>query len=193
MLNRTVAPATLPVGYSECKADLRYTESDQDSYILQLVKDATDYVDGPLGALGRALITQTWELRIPCLWDCIKLPVPPVQSIQSISYYDKDNEVQALDLDTYILVADNDSAELVARSGSTLPGVYDRPEGVTITFVCGYGDSAEDVPADIRRIIRLMAAHWFLHASPTVSGAIVSEVPFTAQMLIDTHRLGWVA
>ena len=84
ILNRTVAPASQPVSISDLKRDLRYTEDDQDVYMLSLIQDATDYIDGPRGALGRAIVSQTWEMKLPCFWPVIGLYPPPVQSVVSI-------------------------------------------------------------------------------------------------------------
>jgi uncharacterized phiE125 gp8 family phage protein len=119
------------------------------------------------------------------------LPLAPVQSIQSIEYYDADNEVQQYDEASYILFADVDGAKIEIAETATFPTVYDRPDAVTITFRAGYGDSASDIPKPIVRAIRLLVAHWFDNPTASTAGAM-STTPHSIDALLAQYRRGVV-
>ena len=113
------APATTPVSVAEAKTHLHITGSDDDTYIGDLVDVATGYLDGRDGALSRALITQTWDYTLTSFpqEDHIAIPLPPLQSVTSISYYDTNGDSQTFASSKY-LVNKPDGHRIVARSGS---------------------------------------------------------------------------
>lgn len=191
IVNRVTAPAQIPVSLAECKRDLRILDSDEDSYITELIAEAVDYVDGYQGLLGHALITQSWAFTMPCFMDKVRLPFAPMISLSSIQYYDGDNASQSLSTDFYTLVGGSNNAFLEAVDGTPLPGTWDRDDAVTLTLSAGYGPNPSDVPASIRRAIRLLVSHWFEQPAPTVSGSI-NTVPNSFDDLIAVHRRGFV-
>ena len=58
-LELVTAPATSPVTLVEAKAQMRVEHTDDDTIIQRLIDAATAFVDVQ-GALGKAMITQTW-------------------------------------------------------------------------------------------------------------------------------------
>ncbi|WP_027949866.1 head-tail connector protein [Haliea salexigens] len=191
-LIRRVAPTVLPVTVSECKRDLRIFDQSSDPHIAEIIKEVVDYLDGPDGAIGRALVTQEWALSMRDFYTVIDVPLTPVQSIESISYFDTENATQSFDVASYFLHSDNDQAHIELVPGASMPGVYDRPDAVSIVFKAGYGDTAQDVPASIRRAMRILVAHWF--DNPVVySSSSVNAMPMSAEALIAIHRKGWVS
>jgi len=58
-LQRVTAPTTAPITLSEVKAQLRVEGPDDDVLLMRLINVATAYTDAK-GALGQAMITQTW-------------------------------------------------------------------------------------------------------------------------------------
>lgn len=193
VIERTVAPVASPVSLAECKRDLRMTTSnqDQDQYIQELIKEAVDYIDGPFGALGVAMITQRWKWTVDRLCDLYRLPINPAQSVFAIRYYDGDNVQQTFDTENYTLIKDRDAARLELGSGISRPTTYDRIDAVEIEFVVGFGDKGSDVPASIRRAIRLLVAHWFENPTPNMVGTMTTPVQHTFDTLIAAHRGGW--
>lgn len=188
VLSRQSGPAVLPVTIEECKRDLRILDSDQDVYLNELIVAAVDYLDGHNGVLGHAMITQTWRLTLKRFYDTVRLPFAPVQSVSAITYYDGDNAEQSLDVASFTLAGATDYAWLERVPTVTLPGTYDRPDAVRVDFVAGYGDTASDVPAGIRRAIRMLVAHWFEHPTPQMVGASMAHVPLHFEHVIGAYR-----
>jgi uncharacterized phiE125 gp8 family phage protein len=105
-------PAAVPLSMAEARAHLRL-EDDQseDALIAGFIRIATAWVDGAEGWLGRALITQEWELRIDCFpWRTrIVLPLPPLQAVTSIHYTDQTGAEQLLASDRYRVLSIGDA------------------------------------------------------------------------------------
>lgn len=194
ILKRVSAPVDFPVTVCECKADLRVQHSAEDELIGSLIADATDYMGAPNGVIGKALITQSWEVSLPAP-ACdgkIYLPITPAQSISSIQYYDIDNAIQLLDVADFILIGDEDAATVEPASGVSWPATYNRFDAIKITVVVGFGDNKNAVPNSIRRAIRLLVAHWFEHRHAATEKPL-TEMPLAVQSLVSINRKGWVA
>jgi len=87
-LQRVTAPTTAPITLSEVKAQLRVEGPDDDVLLMRLINVATAYTDAK-GALGQAMITQTWAQWMgPNPTQSIRLMLGPVQSISAVKYYD---------------------------------------------------------------------------------------------------------
>jgi uncharacterized phiE125 gp8 family phage protein len=83
-------PTVQPISLVEAKQHLRVVDNDDDDIIQLYIQAATEYVDGPYGFLGRALVTQVWQLTLDSFSAAheIKIPLPPLQGIISIEYDD---------------------------------------------------------------------------------------------------------
>lgn len=196
ILKRTVKPASYPVSLDDAKEDLRVQHTAEDALIDGLIAAATDYMDAPNGAIGKALMTQTWTLSVPHTdrWLRIYLPITPVQSIESITYFDADNVEQSLTVSGFHLYADDeDFAWIEPKSGVDWPQTFSRMDAITVTFIAGFGPSLFDVPDTIRHAIRLMVVHWYENRSAVVLGTTVEDLPMAVQSLINMNRKGWVA
>lgn len=187
LLNRTSDPATEPVSLSEAKAQLRVDHSDEDTYISALISTATAAVEE---MTGRALITQTWTLAMNGAVDRVYLPKTPVQSIDSIDYYDRDESSQTATVANFHLFSDIHRAWVEPKDGYDWPDVFDRPDSLTITFVAGYG-AADAVPVEIGHAIKMLISHWY-EQRVTVSEKLMREVPFAVSSLVGLHKRGWL-
>lgn len=193
ILKRTTPPSVMPVALADAKLDLRVDQADEDTLIDSLIAAATDYLEAPNGAINKAFTTQTWTLSVKCpdrnyrIW----LPVTPVQSITSISYYDADNVQQTLTVSDFYFHGDEDWAYIEPKQGVTWPATYDRLDAITVEFVAGFGASADDVPQTIRQCVRLLVGHWYQNRSAVEVGTITSELPVAVDALISLNRKGW--
>lgn len=208
-LSRTSAPAKLPVTLAEAKTHLRVDTTEEDDRITGILGAATAHVDGYAGVLGRPLITQTWALKLERfpryafirsdlragrpIDDRIRLPLPPVQSVSSITYVDPDGATQTWAAAKYQLVAKETRPHVVPAYGETWPTTRDVPEAVTVTFVAGYGDDTTDVPEPIRQAILLLAGHWYQHREAVATGVVVNEVKMAVDALLTPYRVGLAA
>lgn len=185
------APADEPVSLAEARLHLRLDASGtpathpDDDLVTALIAAARQNLDGADGVLGRALITQTWELRMPAFpcraWpstrvaDAIRLPLPPLQSVTSIKYDDPAGVEQTLDSSLYV-VGTGEPAEIVPAYGQTWPATRGMPESVRVRFVAGYGDAGSDVPGPILDSIKAQIARRY--DDRAASAAILAgEVP----------------
>ena len=87
-LTRTVDPAELPVSLDEAKQYCRVEHDDENLLIESLIVAAVDYLDGPSGILGRAIIEQQWLLELDAWPSRLALPIEPVSTV-TVQYLDK--------------------------------------------------------------------------------------------------------
>lgn len=148
-----VAPDQEPVSVDAAKSQLGISGSSQDDLVALLIQASRERIEK---MLGRALITQTWELSLdefPCQ-GAIELPLVPVQSITSIKYDDEDGEEQTVSSGDYYL-DDRSEPSWVLPIDETSWGIstLDAVNAVRVRFLAGYGDDPDDVPAPIRLAI----------------------------------------
>lgn len=188
------APAVLPVSAAEVKSQSRVDIDDDDTLIARVIAAAVAHLDGADGWLQRVLITQTWDLSLPGFPSggdrAIRIPLPPLQQVVSISYIDADGGSQTLATGIYTVVGTGQSqpARVVEAYNQSWPDTRAVPEAVTVRFKAGYGDAATDVPEDIRHAILMTAAHWYEHRE-SVSDRQMQEVPHTATDLLRQRRV----
>lgn len=150
MLTRVTAPAATPITLSEARSHCRADTADDT--MLQIYLDAAvAHVDGAEGVLGRCLVTQTWDYSLDCFPDEIKVPLPTLQSVTSVKYWDEAGIEQTWASANYHVAGQR----IVPVDGQDWPDYdTDRPYPITVRFVAGYGDAA-DVPAAIKAAILL--------------------------------------
>jgi len=159
----TVAGAACEFGVSIIK---EAPTSDEDDLLTALIITAREYCEG---LQNRAYITQIWQLWLddwPC-GDYIRVPLPPLQDINSIKYYDTTNTEAIMDEDDYFIDDKSEPGRVVLAYGSTWPTTTLRPaNAVCVEFVAGYGDSAADIPAKVIQAIKLKAKTDYEYLTP---------------------------
>lgn len=159
---------------AEMHLRLSLPESQAQAQLIQMLIDvATEEAER---ATGRALLTQTWQLSLSALRQPIELPRQPVRSIVSITYLDADGVEQTLAADQYQLSGWDDS-EIIPAYGVTWPAVRGGAGCVSVRWVAGYGDNAEDIPAPIRQWILMRVATLYEHREEVVVGVPVARLP----------------
>lgn len=181
-LELLTAPATQPVTLAEVKTRLRIDDATDDAGVTRLIAAATGHAQS---ITGRAFVTQKWALILdafPC--GSISLPLPPLQTVEEISYIDADGATQVLAPGDYLV----DSAGMIGMIhraySKTWPTTRAQPMAVRVEFTAGYGDAA-DVPADLVSAMLLLIAHWDQNREPVVVGTIVSSVPLSVDALLS--------
>lgn len=183
------APEVEPMLKAEAKAYLRIDGTNEDTLVDSLIIAARQQAET---FTGRALCTQTWDLvldQFPGDDAPIDVPLPPLQSVTSITYLDTNGTTQTLSSSVYIVDSKNEPGRIALAVGESWPDTQaDRINAVTVRFVCGYG-AADAVPEGIKTAIKLLVSHWFEHREPVVVGSISSELPQSVEMLLWQHRI----
>lgn len=145
----------------------------------------------------RAFLTQTFDLFLDHFpkerpsdapwWldtvysfaNAVEIPRPPLQSVTSIKVLDYSNNETTIDSGVYFVNNRSDPGSVVPRQLETWPTEVLPEAGVTIRFVAGYGDEAEDVPADIRLAVITQSAHVLSQRDPAVKSESVDNASVT--------------
>lgn len=186
-LRSFAAPAETPVTLAEAKAHLRVIDSADDAMIQIYLDAAVSNLDGRQGLLGRAIVTQTWELvydEFPC--GPIELPLGPLQSVTSVKYFDTAGIEQTLAPAAYSVDAASDPGWLAPTAD--WPATFDMVNAVVIRYVAGYGLAAA-VPAAIKAGILLMIGDMYENREAAIVGVSRVDNPTVDRLLFPYRRL----
>lgn len=178
-----VNPGIEPISLDEAKLHLRVDSADEDALITTLIKAARQQAEHEL---GRALITQTWELRLDAFPSSeIRLAMPTVRSIESIKYLDAMGAEQTVPSADYALDAATTPGWVLLASGASWPSTYDGANAVRVRFTAGYGTAGTDVPANVIAWMLLQIGALYKQREAFAVGQTVAELPsrFTAALL----------
>lgn len=194
----TAAPA-YPVTRAEAKAHLRLDTTDDDSLVDGLIAAAVAHVDGRDGLLGRALIEQTWDLKLDRFPGTIQVPLPPLQAVTSITYLDSANVLQTLSTALYqVDLGGGWPGRIKPAYGESWPATYDVWNAVTVRFRAGYTagsgsptDYGANVPQPIKHALLLLIGHWYRHRETVVVDQAVQavEVPVSVNALLAPYKV----
>jgi uncharacterized phiE125 gp8 family phage protein len=186
------APTIEPVAAAEVRQQLRIDSAEEDSLLNAYIEAARIRAEE---VTGRALVTQTWELRMDAFPDEIRCPRPPLIAVSSIQYIDTNGDTQSFT--DYIADTKTEPGRIVpglSRYGInsvSWPTTLDTPNAVTVTYTAGYGATAASVPRIIRLAIMHVVAHWYENREPVNIGNIVNPIPGMAEELLKTQWHGW--
>lgn len=182
-LKLITAPATTPVSLTEVKSYINETTTDFDTLLTSMIDIATGHLDGPKGMLGRAIITQTWELHLDDFSDAIRIPMGPVASVTSVKYYDTAEVLQTVSSANYAVDLVSTDAWIVPISTFDWPDVAEGINNVQIRFVAGEATA----PAAIKGAMLMLIAQWFWTREGS-SDKPVTEMPHSVSAMLANHR-----
>lgn len=184
-----IGPAVEPVTLQEAKDHLRVTTTDEDTLIQSYIKAAREHVET---FTRRALMQQTWDLFLDAFPSSseIALPMPPLQSVISFTYTDKDGVQTVWDPSNYLVNANKEPGRLVLAYGKSWPAVTLLPtSGIAVRFAAGYKDGAS-VPEAAKLAIKTLVARAFENREPMPQAA--QEIAGTVEAILWPSRvLGW--
>jgi uncharacterized phiE125 gp8 family phage protein len=180
-LELVTPPALEPVSLDEAKAHLKVDTSDDDALITRLIAASRARAEWHT---GRAFVTQSWILWLDCWPGCepVGLPLPPLQSVTSVTSYAVDDSATVLDASRY--QADIAGGRVALKPGAALPANLRRLNAAAIGFTAGYGDAADDVPALLRQAVLDIVADLY-----TNRGDGDGELPLAALALLAPYRV----
>ncbi len=137
--------------------------------------------------LGRVLLARPFSWTVS-RWreDASQgLPVAPVVSVEAITLQEADGSATEVAPEQWSVLRDAQRPRLVGRFGRNLPRI---PRGgqAEVRFTAGFGAVWEDVPADLRQAVLLLAAHFYENRSE--GGAVSGTMPFGVLVLIEAYR-----
>lgn len=151
-LSLFTGPTEEPITIDEAKEQIRESLGDQDTRIRSLITAARRYCET---VTKRQICTATWDYRLDCFpaWE-IGLPLPPLQSITSITYVDTDGATQTFSSSKYLVDAYSEPGRVTPVWDQIWPTTRWQNNAVTIRFVAGYG-AASAVPDSIKHAIKM--------------------------------------
>ena len=184
------------------------TNTTSDPLVIEMIQDAREYVEA---FTNRALITQQWRhtqdgfpphyfetaspyietvsgLQHPELLDLhrdvIRLPKPPLISVDAITYVDPDGNTQTLDPSLYFVNTTEVRGEISRAFGQPWPATRWQQNAVTVDFTCGYGATAASIPAQARRAMRLLVEHYYSNRGLFEARRFALEIPHSVDDLL---------
>lgn len=183
------APASEPLTLAQAKSHLRVDALDTagDDDIERLIKAAREKVENDAGSIR--LINTVLKLRFDRFPTVVLdgettlyLPVNPIQSIASLSYYSTTGTLTAHT--NYISDLYSVYPCIIPTPQTSWPTHQDRPGAVVLQGTFGYGSSRTDVPAKLIYAMQLLIGHWYEHRE-AVTERQMHEVPQAYTALIQ--------
>ncbi len=137
--------------------------------------------------IGRALLSRAFVWTVT-RWreDASQgLPIGPVRSIESLSLVSADGTATEVEAEAWSLLRDSQRPRLVGRFGRHLPRIP-RSGHAELNFTAGFGESWDEVPADLRQAVFLLAAHYFENRADGAS--VPGSMPFGVLVLLEAYR-----
>jgi uncharacterized phiE125 gp8 family phage protein len=164
---RTTDAASEPVTAANMEEKLAYSSGWNAATIAIDIQAARNMVEV---ITDRALITQTWTGRGDSFPDVIYLPKGQIQSVTSVKYIPEGSTsftTMTVNVD-YVVELNGDLARIYPVTD--WPQVNTERTGVVeVVYVCGYGNSASNVPGWAKAAIIMIAGDL------NVNGALKSE------------------
>lgn len=167
-LQRTVEPAIRAVEFEDAVKQVELPDDDT-THTRHLERAISAAIADAERHTRRAFITQTWRLSLSCFpSQRIYLPRPPLQSVTSITYVDANGTTQTLSSSLYQVSTDGSPGFVEPAFGQSWPSVRSETiEAVKITYVAGFGDDAENIPAQYQNLIHELVAFRFMNRGDT--------------------------
>ena len=188
-LVRVTAPAASPISLAEAKAQMKVESSDDDTIIQRLIDAAVAFVDVQ-GALGKAMITQTWGQWLSPNPSTVYLSLGPVQSVSAIKYYDVDGVLQTATLNDFNVFGTPNRISVSPKSGKAWPVTQTRDDAIKIEYVIGYGSTSSSVPETVRHALMMLVAHWY-DMRETSTEKQMYDLPYGFTDMIGIERNAW--
>jgi uncharacterized phiE125 gp8 family phage protein len=189
------APTALPISLTDAKRHLRITEDDEDALLVDYLHACRQYAETQIPG-GMALLTTTLDLKLPDFpgaRERLYLPLPPLSSVTSVTYYNENATTSTLTENTDFVVHKPATGQgwLVPVPSEDWPDTQDeRDNAVTVRFVAGYTQAT--LPPQIKQAIRLALGGFYEYRESMISGTIIAELPVGAKMLLESFNYGFV-
>ena len=193
-------PAAYPVSVAELKAHAIIEHTADDALIERYLQAVIADLDPPYGYLGRAIMEQTLIAYMAGFDEtAIALPYPPLVSVTSVKYQDKDGATITIPATDYEVITGTEPGYIHLLSGSSWPtDTADTAYPIWITYKAGYpsvtvgATTTVMVPHGIRQYICMAVAE--MYRQRELSTMIQLQTHQMWQHLIERYRFrfaGW--
>tara|TARA_R100001530_G_scaffold66191_1_gene47376 strand:+ start:820 stop:1401 length:582 start_codon:yes stop_codon:yes gene_type:complete len=181
-----IAATTAILTTAEAKTHLKVDTTADDTYIDNLVSAATESAQI---FTNRYFINTTITQHGDTWNDIATLFKSKVNSITHIKYYDSDNSLQTLATSVWISDINHQPARIGLKPNQSFPSLANRINAVNCKYVVGYGNAASDVPEGIREAVLLTIGNLYENRQNVVVGRIATELPKSAQYLLEQFKV----
>lgn len=156
-----------PVALAEAKEHLRVYGEDDDGYISSLIVAARAMAEGKL---NRTIVQRRRVARFSDWGVRMRLPKPPVISVDNVGYYDETGGEMMLDGARYYLVYEDEDGvpQVNFRAGEPYPILDRRAQAVTVYYTAGYPPG--EVPPTVVQWIKLAIGTMYANRETVVNG-----------------------
>jgi len=190
-LTRTVDATTEPVTLAQAKNWIKQDSTVDDTQTSALITAARQWCEDYCGI---AMLEQTWKLTLdefPQYSEVINLPRPPKLSggTFTVQYLSEAGATETVSTSVYRVVSSDSQIQFGLSQYTSWPASVNHSHGVIdITYQCGFGSSADDVPQQLKQAVLMSLAHQDVFRQPVVTGSH-GEVPLTLRALLDPWRV----
>lgn len=211
-------PAEDAISLEDARTHCRAPDDGSDDVSLATyIAAAISHIDGQKGAIGRALVDQTWDLyldhfehRHHWIYDAtglpiyapyssrfqhrrqIEIPLPPLIEVTGVYYSDADGNEQIFDPSNYTVDTASEPGRIVLNSGASWPTIIHNANSVRIRFRAGYVDTQAsptgDVPYAIKAALLLVTGTLYDNRESVIMTTRgVAELPFGVAQLLRNY------
>jgi len=117
----------------------------------------------------------------------IELRRGPLQSVNSLKYYNESNVLTTWDASNY-LIAEELDVPVIDSDNDWPTDLFDRTDAVEITYITGYDDVA-DIPQAIKQAILMIVGHLYENRQDVIVGSQVNAMPLSSRSLLDPYKI----
>lgn len=151
-------PVAMAVSLEAARLAARADADEMDTEITTQVKAFTEEAEH---YCGRAFIEQAWRVTLDSFPEAVKLPHPPLISVEYVKFYDAQGVQQTLDPQDYQVDAASEPGYIVPAPGKAWPATATRINAVEVQYKCGYGPSEASVPDSVKGYILAKVQEYF--------------------------------
>lgn len=154
-------PAAEPVSLADLKRHARIELDEDDPWLTVAITAAREWFER---RTRRTLLATELQVRLdhfPCAAAVMRLPRPPLISVEEIRYWDGSGDQQTLPSDQYRVLLGGATSKGGVEPVGSWPGTQIRSEAVEIDYIAGYGSDPADVPAFDRQLLSMLVTDWY--------------------------------
>lgn len=181
-------PTAEPVTLAEVKARLRLTTTDDDATIAQHITAAREYAEKiTRRSLAKKGYAAYFE-RFPAPGCPLRVPAPPLLTVDSIKYLDSSLTLQTWDPAEYYVADKQVPALIIPKPTFVYPCPALVPQAVEVHFHAGYDASGQAIPEVLRLAIMQLAGHYYDHPE-IVSSEAQNIIPRNLSDILTAHKV----